>query len=209
MVSSLTRRERYWVRQLLAKTQGWKCASCGVTPNALDIDHIDGNPTNNSIDNLRLLCRSCNTSRGIRGAQGIGTSLEREGEIGRTEGLQSVDATSALKGRVNYSTGSPEMQVNDEAEGRFRRWAIALLLKYGEYPLRDLVSDGAEFSGVSPNAVRNYLCKMLSPLYGQLETFRFGGSGPTFARIKPRIKAAIYRDERTPSEIANGPSGGI
>lgn len=43
---------------------GDECAECELTdwlgkPIILDLDHIDGNPTNNMPDNLRLLCPNC------------------------------------------------------------------------------------------------------------------------------------------------------
>ena len=45
---------------------GWeyKCAECGINewknkPLPLDIDHIDGNHTNNCKENLRFLCPNC------------------------------------------------------------------------------------------------------------------------------------------------------
>jgi len=39
-----------------------KCEECGFTPEVsaqLEIDHIDGNHSNNSKDNLRTLCCNC------------------------------------------------------------------------------------------------------------------------------------------------------
>lgn len=38
------------------------CAFCGfvpIDPCQLDVDHIDGNHNNNSIDNLQTLCANC------------------------------------------------------------------------------------------------------------------------------------------------------
>jgi hypothetical protein len=211
MTSTLARKERFWVRLWLASRDGKNCRNCGAVPDSphqLDIDHIDGNPANSSPANLRLLCRSCNTSAGIRRAQGIGTFLEREGEIAEKLGLPSADSTTALKSKVNYSSGSPEMQVNDAVETEFRSWAIGLLLRLGEYPLDNLIADGAERTGGSINAIRNYLKKMCSPLYGSLETFRVAGRGPTHVRIKAQFRKAISNEKMTPSEVAQGSKEG-
>jgi len=50
----------------LVKEGIWKmeCKECQLTewrgkPAPLEVNHIDGNPKNNSIDNLELLCRNC------------------------------------------------------------------------------------------------------------------------------------------------------
>ncbi len=202
MPSTLSRKELYWVRQYLVLKDEARCKNCGASTVHLDVDHIDGNPTNNSPANLRLLCRSCNTSRGIRRAQGIGTFLEREG--GGDSELPSLDPTTSLKSKVNYSLGSPEMQVNDAVETEFRNWAFGLLLKQDEYPIEDLISDGAELTGGSVNAIRNYLKKMLSPQFGPLERHRFAGRGQMMVRIKSSLKQEVADGRKTPTEAAGG-----
>lgn len=45
-------------RMLALKFLGGKCVRCGSTK-SLEIHHIDGNPKNNSLDNIELRCRSC------------------------------------------------------------------------------------------------------------------------------------------------------
>ncbi len=42
------------------------CTVCGMRPNdgvRLEVDHIDNNPTNNTRDNLQVLCTKCNTGK--------------------------------------------------------------------------------------------------------------------------------------------------
>ena len=211
MPSTLSRSMRHWVRLYLVERDGPKCSQCGRDPGPegrLDIDHRDGNPTNHTPSNLRLLCRSCNTINAVRRRQGIGTLWEREGELGQGSVLPSTDPTVLLKSKVNYSSGSPEMQVNDEAETEFRNWAVALLIGKGEYPVEDLIADGAERTGASVNAIRNYLKKLCSPSYGSLETFKFAGRGRTHIKIKAQLRKAISNGDRTPTEVAQRPREG-
>lgn len=52
------------VNRFLIERDGRKCSCCGLiewrnSPVPLDIDHIDGDPTNNLPENLRFLCPNC------------------------------------------------------------------------------------------------------------------------------------------------------
>lgn len=57
----------HYVRDYLYEQQGGCCVICGIKSSwnglnlALIIDHIDGDPTNDRRENLRLICPNCDS----------------------------------------------------------------------------------------------------------------------------------------------------
>lgn len=54
------------LRKILTEIRGYKCELCGISEyNGLEItlqvDHVNGDPYNNSPNNLRLLCPNCHS----------------------------------------------------------------------------------------------------------------------------------------------------
>ena len=62
--SRVEREKRY---RRLVDRDGDVCRDCHMTPEPqameLTLDHIDGDRTNHAMDNLQLLCKSCNTAK--------------------------------------------------------------------------------------------------------------------------------------------------
>ena len=73
-----TKEPKPFVKEFLKKIRGDWCEECGYEDKRPDgsskiqMDHIDGNYTNNSIDNLRLLCPNCHEDTPTMGSRNIG-----------------------------------------------------------------------------------------------------------------------------------------
>lgn len=70
-----------WVHRTLAKHRGYACEVCGISEwngqaIKLECDHIDGNPRNNVIDNLRLICPNCHSQTDTYKAKNKGKGRE-------------------------------------------------------------------------------------------------------------------------------------
>lgn len=53
------------LRYQILNRDAFKCVQCGNTASEarIQVDHIDGNPSNNSIENLQTLCELCNKGK--------------------------------------------------------------------------------------------------------------------------------------------------
>lgn len=54
------------IRKRLLEEREWKCEECRITewfgrPITLEVEHVDGNVTNNTKSNLKLLCPNCHS----------------------------------------------------------------------------------------------------------------------------------------------------
>lgn len=54
------------IRQHLETMNGYKCSECGITqwnskPITLDVDHVNGNSSDNKPENVRFLCKNCHS----------------------------------------------------------------------------------------------------------------------------------------------------
>lgn len=89
-------KHRQRIYELLCERDGNKCSVCGITewnnkPIRFWVDHIDGNASNNSPDNFRLICLNCDSQtntfmsknygkgRGSKGLEGFKSRKNRAG----------------------------------------------------------------------------------------------------------------------------------
>ena len=72
-----------WLKPIILKEQDNKCSICGMEPiwNGKEIhfilDHIDGDATNNTRTNLRLICPNCDSQLDTYKARNIGRSTRK------------------------------------------------------------------------------------------------------------------------------------
>ena len=124
----------------------------------LEIDHIDGNFRNNSEENFRLLCKSCNVaeSNRRRSPSDLRVCVQKRR---RAEGNS---ATRVARAAVDYSKGDAAMQANNVFEVRFRNWLLAIIAGTDHLSKEDVINSGAEITGCSPSTAARYLSKLTS-----------------------------------------------
>jgi hypothetical protein len=134
-----------------------------------DLHHLiaKGSPGCNLLPNLKLAYHGPNANAGKAKARSS-IQIKDKDRI-------PPDATTQLRQTVDYSAGSKEMQVNGDAEPDYRAkmWS---LLEYGRTTMtkKRAIYGLAELIGVSPQATRDYLEKMVSQ-DGPLEEFKENG----------------------------------
>jgi hypothetical protein len=94
------RAQRYRANRAVSSAEK-RCAYCG-NPQAGDVEHVDGDESNNHAFNLVRACRSCNVLKGkVFTRSGIGVRTVQMNPSGRgiTDYRQYLTVIGALKGR--------------------------------------------------------------------------------------------------------------
>ncbi|MDG6949554.1 MAG: hypothetical protein JRM77_06900 [Nitrososphaerota archaeon] len=183
--SELTTTQRREARAFLVGSFGQKkCHLTGrpivlqLLHDAYDIHHLlpRGSPGCNLLINLRLALHGPNAN--------AGKPKDRKGIRFPDKNKIPVSATELLRQTVDYSQGSREMQANGEAEVPYRGWLWGKVVEGGSkgYAKQQAINSGAEKFGVSKQATRDYLDKMLSE-EGPFQEVK--ENGVKYVRVKP------------------------
>ncbi|WNE41940.1 MAG: hypothetical protein AD073_000275 [Mycoplasmataceae bacterium] len=118
------------LRQIILKRDNWTCSFCGIRLSKwLSVDHIDGDGSNNNLDNFRLNCQACDKIRhsglaGLNGEIELGLSKLSQNEIvqrshqfyiknHRNPNMKEIDPSCANIYPLNYIN---PFQVAEERE---------------------------------------------------------------------------------------------
>ncbi len=159
MANRFQAKTRLWAYRFLVIRDGEFCQRCHRKVAAtfpLEIDHADGNPKNDSPDNLRLLCKRCNIilEHEYRSKSAM---REREREI-----IEGKISTRILKAEAVYKEGSSEMKANLLCEVSYRKWLLKEIDTQGGLDKKEAINSGAELVGCSPLTTKRYLEKLTS-----------------------------------------------
>lgn len=147
-MSNMNKRIRDMVYPVLVLKQGEQCTHCKVDlwmlgelgkQQILVIDHVDNNNSNNAINNLQLLCRSCNTKKNWTRNQTEPTTRNIPLELSRS-------ITNKKKAR-KYIYGRMDTE----------NYALNYI---------DLIDDLTEYLGNSQQANKNYVAGLCSKKHG-------------------------------------------
>lgn len=98
---------KHGLRRYLVETRVYACTNCGQDgewfgrPLRLQMDHIDGNPNNNTLENVRWLCPNCHTQTETWGA----ANMSEEGRARLRSNIKCEEASAPPSTRASAASG--------------------------------------------------------------------------------------------------------
>ena len=186
---SLTTKKRDVVVDLLIQRDGAMCRRCRApidqsyqaNGHTIELDHINGNPKDYRADNLQLLCKSCNVSKrnsktSTSSTWPLSTPEQPRSTPQKDAGTPSdiymcvktseMDERARIKHEYDYEHGTPQMQVNQYAEIKFRRWLTEYIAEHGSITKKETLKSGSSVALVSPATIDRYLQPLTAEVGG-------------------------------------------
>ena len=180
----------------LVRRDADQCRECGKTPatlgvQRLTIDHVDGDRTDDTLANVQLLCRSCNTAKrnrlqaeqaaawrrhckmesregpaAVTGNRGDEAPPGAHRRHGRSDGGGRTEGERSSFRRRRQEIGdqgaSPEFRANRRYEGPWLDWLDSQLDQKGCISVEDAIYAGAARVDCQPQTTRRYVDKWTS-----------------------------------------------
>jgi len=183
-MSRMSAKDRAYFYPILIKRYGEHCNHCQKAPPdyRLVIDHIDNNNQNNQLENMQLLCYSCNGRKNCRGP-----------------GKKQSSVCVSVRATMSTRPPSPELQKNQECEPIFRNWCNEIIQENKTLSYEELVNGGAEISNCSVDTAKKYLNKMCS-ITGAFDCYQ-NEQNTTYVRLKSKSENTLSRT--TPKQDTN------
>ena len=157
----------------LIQRDGTQCRRCGSSiddsrkcrGHAIELDHINGDRSDYAAENLQLLCKSCNSSKGTS-TSSPPSDRTVQGAIHTCVQTCISDERSRIKHEFHFEHGTPQMQMNQFAEPIFRDWLAGYMAEHGSITKKEAIRSGSAVSGASSASIPRYLDPLIAEVGG-------------------------------------------
>ena len=189
---SLGPRARKIIVDLLIRLEGRACRRCAApidetyrcNGHTIELDHINGGPKDYDPENLSLLCKSCNLAKRNSQTSRTPARLTSMTKVSAGEGnehtsvpsdihmcvdILNLEERARVKHEFDYEHGTPQMQVNQYVELKFREWLVGYLREHGSITRKEAIRSGSSVANVSPATIGRYLEPLVAKVGGLLD----------------------------------------
>jgi len=159
----------------LISRDGEHCTDCGKPPgqlnHPLEIDHVDENKSRDGLENLQLLCKSCNVSKQNRsradrhaspGSQSIDGSRYEIPSAEREREKRGPQIPRFGLGALTGETTPPSVQISWTYRKKFEEWLPVRLKQLGALSTNEIINAASAYIPCSKKAASDYLDAMTS-----------------------------------------------